>query len=159
METPVVTKKTENNRKKRKDVEAFDSSLEASEADADTVPVSSGSKKKKKKKRTSMNGTEAGEEKTEKTLKVKKAETARETEKVEKTKKSKKADTLAMAAETAREATRKSVRINLKKNLVRTIGEKPYPEDVRTPPTSKPRGSALKVTGRERKKAKRSLRM
>lgn len=39
---------------------------------------------------------------------------------------------------------RKSVRINLKKNLVRRIGEPPFPENVRTPPTSKPKGSALK---------------
>jgi len=41
---------------------------------------------------------------------------------------------------------RKSVRFSLKKNLVRRIGEPPFPEDVRTPPTSKPKGSALKQT-------------
>lgn len=41
---------------------------------------------------------------------------------------------------------RKSVRFSLKKNLVRRIGEPPFPEDVRTPPTSKPKGSALKRT-------------
>lgn len=39
---------------------------------------------------------------------------------------------------------RKSVRFSLKKNLVRRIGEPPFPENVRTPPTSKPKGSALK---------------
>ncbi|KAI8113586.1 hypothetical protein M9435_003584 [Picochlorum sp. BPE23] len=39
---------------------------------------------------------------------------------------------------------RKSVRFSLKKNLVRRIGQPPFPENVRTPPTSKPKGSALK---------------
>jgi len=39
---------------------------------------------------------------------------------------------------------RKSVRFSLKRNLVRTIGQPPYPEDIRTPPTSRPTGSALK---------------
>ncbi len=56
---------------------------------------------------------------------------------------------------------RKSVRINLKKNLVRRIGEKPFPENVRTPPTSRPRGSALKLGATKRKRkgstVKRSL--
>ena len=42
---------------------------------------------------------------------------------------------------------RKSVRFRLKRNLVMTIGQPPLPEDVRTPPTSKPKGSALKVKG------------
>ena len=46
------------------------------------------------------------------------------------------------AAETRR---RKSVRFSLKRNLVMTIGQPPLPEDIRTPPTSKPKGSALKV--------------
>ena len=58
---------------------------------------------------------------------------------------------------------RKSVRINLKKNLVRRIGEVPYPENVRTPPTSKPRGSALKAieatNKRKKSSVKRSLKM
>lgn len=45
------------------------------------------------------------------------------------------------------EARRKSVRFSLKRNLVMTIGQPPLPEDVRTPPTSKPKGSALKVKG------------
>ncbi len=40
---------------------------------------------------------------------------------------------------------RKSVRFSLKRNLVMTIGQPPLPEDIRTPPTSKPKGSALKV--------------
>ena len=39
---------------------------------------------------------------------------------------------------------RKSVRFSLKRNLVMTIGQPPYPEDIRTPPTSRPKGSALK---------------
>lgn len=39
---------------------------------------------------------------------------------------------------------RKSVRFSLKRNLIRTIGQPPYPEDIRTPPTSRPTGSALK---------------
>ena len=60
---------------------------------------------------------------------------------------------------------RKSVRINLRKNLVVTIGEKPFPEAVRTPPTSKPRGSALKVKGtgtpstKRKPRSQRSLKM
>jgi len=40
---------------------------------------------------------------------------------------------------------RKNVRFSLKRNLVMTIGQPPLPEDIRTPPTSKPKGSALKV--------------
>lgn len=42
---------------------------------------------------------------------------------------------------------RKSVRFSLKRNLVMTIGQPPLPEDVRTPPMAKPKGSALKQTG------------
>jgi len=49
------------------------------------------------------------------------------------------------AAFEAAEARRKNVRFSLKRNLVMTIGQPPLPEDVRTPPTSKPKGSALKV--------------
>lgn len=44
----------------------------------------------------------------------------------------------------SKEPRRKSVRFSLKRNLVMTIGQPPLPEDVRTPPTSKPKGSALK---------------
>lgn len=36
------------------------------------------------------------------------------------------------------------VRFSLKRNLVNVIGQPPKPEDVRTPPTSKPKGPALK---------------
>lgn len=46
--------------------------------------------------------------------------------------------------EPSQKTRRKSVRFSLKKNLVRRIGEPPFPENVRTPPTSKPKGSALK---------------
>lgn len=52
---------------------------------------------------------------------------------------------------------RKSVRINLKKNLVRRIGEPPFPENVRTPPTSKPKGSALKQKVLENPASKQAL--
>jgi hypothetical protein len=38
----------------------------------------------------------------------------------------------------------KSVRFGLKRNLINYIGEPPKPEEVRTPPTCKPKGSALK---------------
>ena len=38
----------------------------------------------------------------------------------------------------------KSVRFGLKRNLVNYIGQPPLPEDVRTPPNCKPKGSALK---------------
>lgn len=41
----------------------------------------------------------------------------------------------------------KSVRFSLKRNLVNVIGQPPLPEDIRTPPTAKPKGSALKVRG------------
>ena len=50
---------------------------------------------------------------------------------------------------------RKSVRINLRNNLVRRIGEPPFPENVRTPPTSKPKGSALKQGGKTLEKPSR----
>lgn len=43
-------------------------------------------------------------------------------------------------------ARRKSVRFSMKSNLVMTIGQKPLPEDIRTPPNAKPKGSALKKT-------------
>jgi hypothetical protein len=49
------------------------------------------------------------------------------------------------ALEAADARRRKSVRFSLKRNLVMTIGQPPLPEDIRTPPTSKPKGSALKV--------------
>lgn len=39
----------------------------------------------------------------------------------------------------------KNVRFALKKNLVMTIGQPPAPADIRTPPSSKPKGSALKL--------------
>jgi hypothetical protein len=39
---------------------------------------------------------------------------------------------------------KKNVRFHLKNNLVMTIGEPPAPADVRTPPSSKPKGPALK---------------
>lgn len=39
---------------------------------------------------------------------------------------------------------KKAVRFSLKRNLVNVIGQPPKPEDVRTPPTSKPKGPALK---------------
>lgn len=39
---------------------------------------------------------------------------------------------------------KKNVRFSLKRNLVMTIGQPPLPEDIRTPPTAKPRGPALK---------------
>lgn len=41
-------------------------------------------------------------------------------------------------------AAKKNVRFSLKRNLVMTIGQPPLPEDIRTPPTAKPRGPALK---------------
>eukprot|EP00887_Chlorella_sp_A99_P001477 scaffold8.g1477.t1 len=40
--------------------------------------------------------------------------------------------------------TKKAVKFSLRKNLVMTIGQPPLPADVRTPPTSRPKGSALK---------------
>lgn len=40
---------------------------------------------------------------------------------------------------------KKNVRFALRRNLVMTIGQPPLPEDVRTPPTSRPKGSALKA--------------
>jgi hypothetical protein len=39
---------------------------------------------------------------------------------------------------------KKNVRFSLKRNLVMTIGQPPAPADVRTPPSSKPKGPALK---------------
>ncbi|PSC72643.1 Ribosomal RNA processing 1 B [Micractinium conductrix] len=39
---------------------------------------------------------------------------------------------------------KKSVRFSLKRNLVNVIGQPPKPADVRTPPTAKPKGPALK---------------
>lgn len=39
---------------------------------------------------------------------------------------------------------KKTVRFSLKRNLVNVIGQPPKPADVRTPPTSKPKGPALK---------------
>lgn len=41
-------------------------------------------------------------------------------------------------------AKKKAVRFSLKRNLVNVIGQPPKPAEVRTPPTSKPKGSALK---------------
>ncbi len=38
----------------------------------------------------------------------------------------------------------KSVRFSLRRNIVNTIGNAPVPADVRTPPSSRPKGSALK---------------
>lgn len=38
----------------------------------------------------------------------------------------------------------KNVRFGLKRNLVNYIGQPPMPEDIRTPPNCKPKGSALK---------------
>lgn len=51
---------------------------------------------------------------------------------------------LAVVPEGDTAARRKSVRFSLKRNLVMTIGQPPLPADVRTPPTSKPKGPALK---------------
>ncbi|KAL4458010.1 hypothetical protein ABPG75_012875 [Micractinium tetrahymenae] len=42
---------------------------------------------------------------------------------------------------------KKSVRFSLKRNLVNVIGQPPKPADVRTPPTAKPKGPALKKEG------------
>ena len=39
---------------------------------------------------------------------------------------------------------RKSVRFSLKRNLINTIGQAPFAAEIRTPPTSKPKGPALK---------------
>lgn len=41
-------------------------------------------------------------------------------------------------------ARKKAVRFSLKRNLVNVIGQPPKPAEVRTPPTAKPKGSALK---------------
>lgn len=50
-------------------------------------------------------------------------------------------------AAAARSPSKKSVRFSLKRNLVNVIGQPPKPADVRTPPTAKPKGSALKKEG------------
>lgn len=42
---------------------------------------------------------------------------------------------------------KKSVRFSLRRNVVNVIGQPPKPADVRTPPTAKPKGSALKREG------------
>ena len=150
-------KERKKKKKKRQSAEAFGSPLDAdtapeagARAEGDT-PASSGSKKKKKKTKEKA-AVAASEEKREK-----------------REKREKKRGGKAGKGETPEvPPRRKSVRINLRKNLVVTIGEKPYPEAVRTPPTSKPRGSALKVKGdgpssTKRKNAKprsqRSLKM
>jgi hypothetical protein len=147
-------KERKKKKKKRQSAEAFGSPLDADtapEAGARVeggTPASSGSKKKKKKTKEKA-AVAASEEKREKREKKRGGKAGKgETPEVP--------------------PRRKSVRINLRKNLVVTIGEKPYPEAVRTPPTSKPRGSALKVKGdgpssTKRKNAKprsqRSLKM
>eukprot|EP00204_Picochlorum_oklahomense_P002303 CAMPEP_0118798142 /NCGR_PEP_ID=MMETSP1161-20130426/567_1 /TAXON_ID=249345 /ORGANISM="Picochlorum oklahomensis, Strain CCMP2329" /LENGTH=388 /DNA_ID=CAMNT_0006725463 /DNA_START=2179 /DNA_END=3345 /DNA_ORIENTATION=- len=59
--------------------------------------------------------------------------------------------------EPSQKTRRKSVRFSLKKNLVRRIGQPPFPENVRTPPTSKPKGSALKQMPLANQNRKRML--
>ena len=110
-------------------------------------------KKKKKKKDTSHNAPEeqdvTAEQQHQEQPKEENEENNEENDKKKNKKKRKKtpvADDVSPPDSTP--CLRKSVRINLKKNLVRRIGEPPFPENVRTPPTSKPKGSALKQGGK-----------